>query len=259
VIPIVQFVALILCWSGTTTTNSIPMILSGLQYENDTTTPSQSSSSSSSSSQPILFYVALAHRRWLTHHIWENVRTIILPSMTAIQHMYGRQLSNRPPHRRPGLLLQPIQQWLLHCRNNIQTAVTTVWIPLRSPPIQSTYQKHCSVPSHNHNVPHSICPFCEQIPPTIAVRSQCHNCGRTQMYCYSCFYQNYCLNGREELCRRVDEDPTMEQSETTFTANDVNEVGSILYRIPIQHPPRNALHCFQCSTMMDTVSFVHSQ
>ena len=277
VLPMVQFVALLLCWSGTTTTNCIAMLLAGLHYttRSNTTPPLQSSSSSSfetaSSLSPAVLYMAMAHRRWLTHHIWETIRTIILPCITAIRHI-SRDLSNRQ-FRHRFLLGQQLQRMLAHVRTRVRGAIILT-IRSQRPYIQSKMEKHPITTSSHHMTSNdnispniiTICPFCQQVPRTIALRACCPNCCHEQMYCYSCFYQQFCLDRNPHHYPLVEKDDLEVEpirtsatvTTTTRTAPYVTgEIGyQILIRTRAQRSSASLPQCQQCRSIIDTVSFV---
>ena len=250
------------------------MILAGLQYTNTTTPDSSPLQSSSVSSQPILFYLAMAHRRWLTHHIWETIRTIVLPSLTAIRHIVRESSHPRPEHHFVlFVILQRMQRMAIHFRTYIQRFVVSTIVPQQVPSIQTPMNKKSPT---NHNTPNSdhndVCPFCQQFPPTVAVQGRCQKCNIQQIYCYACFYQNYGINQNqphhvvEEENRNLRARDSISSpydastaSVTTTTTRTEHLHTDVAYRIPImpQQISRSLPHCRQCQTTIDTVKFVH--
>ena len=295
VIPIIQFLTLLLCWSGTSTatiTNSVPMILSGLIYTS-LPPPSSSSSSSSSSSvassqpHPFLFYTAMAHRRWFTHHIWETIRTIVLPSVAAASIIRPLVFLGSSQHRAISLVsIQRIQRGLTRFRTLVQRFVPSMMVPPPPPPtIQQTRALSDKDPSRNAYI--NTCPFCQQITPTIAVQAYCPTCDRPQqIYCYACFYQHYFTDRNHSLYDDDDDfddddqeqahcdsvsPTTKSQYESTTSANSIVRITTQthhmslrrFYQIPIRMQRRNVRSvlpfCVQCHASIDTVTFVHQK
>ena len=269
VIPIVQLLLLLRWWSGTSTA-SLPMILAGLTYIN--TTPTAMILGPTESPTSVFFNLDLAHRRWFTHHIWETIGTVLLPSIRA------NMVSS------PHALVSHLQRVVQRFRTLVQGTVAAMVRP-PSPSSSTTLseitsqQKDISAQPQQQNDNTTTCPLCQQVPPTMSVRVSCPNCrNHHQMYCYACFYQYYGMNDRQRHPGddfdedQVDDDDddhlacaeggssssSRSSCRRRHTTTAVGTPPHVATRVSYRIPTRSIdLQCRVCHTAVDTVSFGH--
>jgi hypothetical protein len=210
VIPILQLGTLLSCWSGIIHTSELALLLSGLTYRRQQPSPPLLS-------QPIYpqFHFTLAHRRWLTYHFLETFRMVVLPSLILIPRIWTPVLRRYFRTYNIATVKQRLKRYIQRI------------LPQQKP--------------HQYDLQRTItCPFCQKIPPTIAVQADCI-C--QQIYCYACLYHHIVdttnINTDSVVLKTIA--PPIAPSELSS------------YQVPMQ---RKHFYCLRCDGIVQNVTTI---
>jgi hypothetical protein len=221
-LPMIRLLTLLLSWTARSSNNNgngvgvsnISILLAGLRYNTiiPTTTLSHQSTSSFG------FDVTMAHRRYITHHLWETIRIILLPSIVLIPTLWKQSTIQIQRHLTSSTItMRRIVRRAIRMKGTIQYSMTRT------------------------TTPNSTCPLCQQIPTTTAavvVQASCTSCLHQQMYCYPCLYHHYIQHSNAN-----ENDAILFQKEQHH-----------YYRLPI----RQRLYCIECQNPIGKVKMVMS-